>query len=124
MMVLPLSRGSRRTRLSNMQPWLPRLLMVPDWCMSKCGGREVMAYFITPPGLAFGSAALSWNFEPSNSLGTPWASACHGMPNTVAVAAAEPLTKSRRLTRERFDSRSCILAFLPIGLFVTEHCVL
>ena len=42
-MVLPLSRGSRRIRLSNMQPWVPRLLTVPDWCTSKCGGRLVMA---------------------------------------------------------------------------------
>src|SRR6516165_7758880 len=30
MMVLPLSRGSRRIRLSNMQPCEPRLLIVPD----------------------------------------------------------------------------------------------
>ena len=52
----------------------------------------VMAYFSTPPRLGLGSGASSWNFEPSNSLGTPWASACHGMPNTVAVAAADPLT--------------------------------
>jgi hypothetical protein len=43
MIVLPLSRGSRRTRLSNMQPWLPRLLIVPDWWKSKCGGLDVMA---------------------------------------------------------------------------------
>ena len=73
-----------------MQPWLPRLLIVPDWWKSKCGGRKVMAYFSTPPDLALGSGALSWNFEPSNSLGTPWARACHGMPNTVAPSAADP----------------------------------
>jgi hypothetical protein len=92
MMVLPESRGSRRTRLSNMQPWLPRLLIVPDWWKSKCGGRMVMPYFRTPPDLGLGSGALSWNFEPSNSMGTPCARAGQGMPNAAAPSAADPLT--------------------------------
>jgi hypothetical protein len=76
-----------------MQAWLPRLLIVPDWWKSKCGGREVMAYFRTPPDFGLGSGALSWNLLPSNSLGTPSASAHSGMPNTVAPNAAElPVT--------------------------------
>ena len=69
MMVLPLSRGSCRIRLSNMQPWVPILPTVPDCCMSKCGGRFRMPTRSTPPRFGFGSGAASWNFEPSNSLG-------------------------------------------------------
>ena len=50
----------------------------------------VMAYFSTPPDFGLGSGALSWNFEPSNSLGTPCARArCHGMPNAAAPMAAD-----------------------------------
>src|SRR5258706_11011866 len=127
MMVLPESRGSRRTRLSNMQPWLPRLLMVPDWWKSKCGGRMVMPYLSTPPFLGFGWGAASWNFEPSNSMGTPSAMAGHGMPYRVAAAAA-PLTNSRRFTPLRLDLDSRIavppIALLAFGLLQTEHDVL
>ena len=70
MIVLPPSRGSRRIRLSNMTPCEPRLLIVPDWCTSKCGGRIVMPTRSVPPRFGFGSGAASWNFEPSNSIGT------------------------------------------------------
>ena len=70
MMVLPLLRGSRRIRLSNIGAMAPRLLNVPDWCRSKCGGRLVRPMRSTPPYLGFGSGAASWNFEPSNSSGT------------------------------------------------------
>ena len=95
-----------------MQPWLPRLLMVPDWWKSKCGGRLVMPYFSTPPDFALGSAALSWNFEPSYSMGTPCAQAWNGRPNApaplIAPMAAAPLTKFRRFTRDCLESFSCI----------------
>src|SRR5712664_676382 len=75
-----------------------------------------MAYFSTPPDLGLGSGALSWNFEPSNSLGTPCAWArCHGKANAPPMAAA-PLTNLRRFTRERLDSWSCI-ALPPIWPF-------
>src|SRR5713226_5182578 len=84
----------------------------------------VMPYFSTPPDFGLGSGALSWNFEPSNSLGTPSARAgCHGKANAPPMAApvaAAPLTNSRRITlrftRERMDSRSCI-AFPPFWPF-------
>src|SRR5216684_2692087 len=75
----------------------------------------VMAYFSTPPRLGLGSGAASWNFEPSNSLATPWARARHGMPNTVAPAAADPLTNCRRFTRERSSRLS--MALPPIWSF-------
>ena len=65
MMVLPLSRGSCRIRLSNMQPWVPMLPTVPDCWKSKCGGRFRMPTRSTPPRFGFGSGAASWNFEPS-----------------------------------------------------------
>ncbi len=97
-----------------MQPWLPRLLMVPDWWKSKCGGRMVMPYFSTPPDFGLGSGAASWNFEPSNSIGTPAAPcalAFHGKADKVAAAAA-PATNSRRFTPGRLDLDSLIF-FLP-----------
>src|SRR6188508_1902807 len=75
----------------------------------------VMPYFSTPPDFGFGSGALSWNFEPSNSMGTPCARAGHGMPNAAAPSAADPLTKSRRFTRER--SLRWSMALPPIWSF-------
>ena len=94
-----------------MQPWLPRLLMVPDWWKSKCGGRMVMPYFSTPPDFGLGSGAASWNFDPSNSIGTPCALAFHGKADSVAAAAA-PATNSRRFTPGRLDL-DLLIFFLP-----------
>src|SRR5258705_1064097 len=75
----------------------------------------VMPYFSTPPDFGLGSGAASWNFEPSNSLATPSARAnCQGKAAPAPKAAA-PLTNSRRFTRERLDSWSCIFRFLPFG---------
>ena len=46
-----------------------RVLIVPDWWMSKCGGRIVTPMRSTPPDFGLGSGALSWNFDPSYSSG-------------------------------------------------------
>src|SRR5437773_1514279 len=68
----------------------------------------VMPYVRTPPDFGLGSGAASWNFDPSNSLATPSARAnCQGKAAPAPKAAA-PLTNSRRFTRERLYSWSCI----------------
>jgi hypothetical protein len=60
MIVLP-SRGSRRISKSYIGACGPRLAIVPDWCTSKWAGAFRMPKRRVPPGLAAGSAALSWN---------------------------------------------------------------
>jgi hypothetical protein len=70
MMVCPLSTGLRRIRLSYIQPWVPILEMVPDWCTSKCAGALRMPYRNTPPCFAWGSGARSVKSGAAHPLGT------------------------------------------------------
>src|SRR6266436_6753422 len=123
MIVLPLSRGSCRIKLSNKHAMVPRLKMVPDWCRSKCGARLGMPTRSTPPDLGLGSGAASLNFKPSNSAGTAaaWLQREDSPQAPATRVAPPPLRTSRRVHHVRGNCAP-LIKFL-LHLFGTEHGV-